>query len=376
MKPLLPLSTCLATVAFACGAGTHARADAFAADEVIGGGRYAHYGLLRERDLTPFDFLRLDMRPAHAAWSQPGSWGVEVLLGYQNTWAMSSNVKHYLDSLPGRRTLGPDDARAIAALQGEAYLVDLELGMLDVALHRKLDERWSLYAIFGAVSYGGGFLDGTIEKFHSAFGFNSYARPAVERNDVNVILDLKGTQGEVIRPSPSSGLVDPTVGLRYSVMPAPSPWNLVLEGAMKIPFRGRRDYLSSGHFDIGVQATLQRFMGRHALHASLAAVNARNSMPNARRSKLVPTAIAGYEYGYSDRTSFVVQGHASRSALSREDTELDELLGDKYQYSIGLRHRIGRALWTFAITENAGNVNNTPDFGFQIGWTYSPALAR
>src|SRR6185295_14847201 len=51
--------------------------------------QYPKLGLLRERDLSPFGFLRLDMRPAHAVWAPPGSWGVEVLLGYQNTWVMS-----------------------------------------------------------------------------------------------------------------------------------------------------------------------------------------------------------------------------------------------------------------------------------------------
>lgn len=28
------------------------------------------------------------------------------------------------------------------------------------------------------------------------------------------------------------------------------------------------------------------------------------------------------------------------------------------------------------VTENFINTNNTPDIGFQIGWAYSPALAR
>ena len=34
------------------------------------------YGLLRTRDLTPFGFLRLDMRPAHAVSIEPGSWAI------------------------------------------------------------------------------------------------------------------------------------------------------------------------------------------------------------------------------------------------------------------------------------------------------------
>lgn len=158
---------------------------------------YEKYGLLRERDLTPFGFLRLDMRPAHAIWAPPGSWGIEVLLGYQNSWMLSPNVEQYLKSLPGRRSLGPADTEAIRALPGEAYLVDLELGLVDVNLNRQLTDHWSVNAIVSGVSYSGGFMDGTIEGFHKAFGYGSSGRPAVSRNSVNVILDLKN-------PAPSS----------------------------------------------------------------------------------------------------------------------------------------------------------------------------
>ena len=125
---------------------------------------------LRERDLSPFGFLRLDMRPAHAVWTPPGSWVVAVLLGYQNTWVLSPNVEQYLKWLPGRRRLGPADVAAIRALPGEDYLVDLELGLIDVTLHRRLTDHWSVNAIVSGVNYSGGFLDGTIEDFHKAFG--------------------------------------------------------------------------------------------------------------------------------------------------------------------------------------------------------------
>src|SRR5258706_715153 len=155
---------------------------------------YVKFGLLRERDLTPFGFLRLDMRPAHAVWAPPGSWAVEVLLGYQNTWAMSPNVEQYLKSLPGRRHLGPADVAAIRALPGEAYLVDLELGLLDVTLHRRLTEHWSVNATFSAVNYTGGFMDGLIQSFHKTFCFYSYGRQNVQRNNVNAILDLENVQ--------------------------------------------------------------------------------------------------------------------------------------------------------------------------------------
>src|SRR5262245_61231019 len=81
------------------------------------------YGLLRSRDLSPFGFLRLDMRPAHAVTIEPGSWAVETELAYQNTWALSPEVEQYLKDLEpsGRRKIGPAEVAAIEALPGENY---------------------------------------------------------------------------------------------------------------------------------------------------------------------------------------------------------------------------------------------------------------
>ena len=62
------------------------------------------YGLMRERDLTPFGFMRLDMRPAHAVSTEPGSWAVETDIAFQNTWALSPEVEKYLTGLEADRT--------------------------------------------------------------------------------------------------------------------------------------------------------------------------------------------------------------------------------------------------------------------------------
>ena len=154
----------------------------------------AFYGPLRSRDLSPFGFLRLDMRPAHAVSIEPGSWAVETELGYQNTWALSPEVEKYLVGLEpnGRRTLGPAEMQAFEDLPGENYLLDVETATFDVTLHYKIAQNWSAYGIISAISYQGGFLDSTIEGFHDTFGFSSFGRPAVARNQVTLIYDLKG----------------------------------------------------------------------------------------------------------------------------------------------------------------------------------------
>ena len=105
--------------------------------------------MLRERDLTPFGFLRLDMRPAHAVSIEPHTFAFETSLGYQNTWALSRNVEKYLTSIEseGRHEIGPAEVQAIRDLPGENYLLDVESATLDFTVHYKISSQWTAYAI-------------------------------------------------------------------------------------------------------------------------------------------------------------------------------------------------------------------------------------
>jgi hypothetical protein len=336
------------------------------------------YGLLRSRDLTPFGFLRLDMRPAHAIAIEPGSWALEAELGYQNTWALSPEVEDYLIALEpqGRRDLGPADVTAIQALPGENYLLDVEQGSLDLTLHYKFSKNWTGYLTASALSYQGGFLDSMIEEFHDAFGFSTFGRPAVTRNEANLIYDLKSAQLVFFGSPTDGGMTDPAIGVRYVGVSLPDPWKLSLEAAVKVPVAGRRLLLSTGRTDYGVQASLQRFSNHHALYVDVAAVYyAGTTEPAPQESQIVPTLVFGYERKLSANTNINLQGYISKSVYSHQTTDLDELLGEKYQLSLGMRHRIKQYLISFGITENLQNVNNTPDIGFQLGLAYIPHRA-
>ncbi len=337
------------------------------------------YGLLRSRDLTPFGFLRLDMRPAYALSIEKGTWAIETELGYQNTWALSEQVERYLKSLEpdGRRDLGPEDLQAIRDLPGENYLLDLESASLDVTFHYKFSDDWTGYLILSAVSYQGGFLDSTIEGFHDAFGFSSFGRPVVSKNDVNLIYDLKSSQVTSFGTPTDGGLMDPTIGIRYAGFQLPERWALSVEAAAKVPVDGTRKLLSTGKADYGIQASLQRRGVHHALYLDVAAVYYSGAdFPVPQDSQVLPTLIVGYEYRLTERTNVNVQAYVSESVYSNDQTDLNELTGEKYQYSVGLRHRVDQFLFTFGFTENVQNVNNTPDIGFQFGVAYIPHPVR
>jgi hypothetical protein len=227
------------------------------------------------------------------------------------------------------------------------------------------------------VSYQGGFLDDTIEHFHETFGFSSFGRPAARRNDFNLIYDLKSAQVVSLGSPTDGGYTDPTLGVRYVGFNLPEPWHLALEAAVKIPVGGERLLLSTGRTDYGLQASVQRRAKRHAWYANGAVVYyAGARIPVPHDSQVVPTLILGYEYAMTGATNLNLQAYISESVFTHRQTDLDELLGEKYQVSVGLRHRSNNMLLTFGITENLQNITNTPDIGFQLGFAYAPERAR
>jgi hypothetical protein len=327
------------------------------------------------RDLTPFGFLRLDMRPAHAVSIETGTWAFEFETGYQNTWALSKNVEEYLTNLEpqGRHALNAADVQAIRDLPGENYLVDAEVGTLDAIVHYKVADDLAVYAILSGISYTGGFLDGTIESFHKTLGFSSFGRPALSKNKVNLVYDLKSAQLVSFGSPTSGGFLDPTLGARYAGIKLPGPWAMAVEAAVKVPIDGERQLLSTGHVDYGLQASVQRRGAHHALYANVAAVYYGGAeFPVPQDAQVIPTFILGYERQLTARTNVNLQIYVSPSVYSHDDTDLDELTAIKYEYSIGVRHRIDNFLVTFGVTENVQNINNTPDIGFQLGFAYVP----
>jgi len=333
------------------------------------------YGLLPGRDLSPFGFLRLDMRPTHAVSIEPGGWALETEFASQNTWAMSPKVERYLTDLEstGRRQLGDAELAAIRDLPGENYLIDLEMTAVDLTLHYRFSPRLTGYLITTAVAFDGGFLDSTVERFHEAVGLSSAGRPAVARDSINLIYDLKSTSYSNLNVPSSDGLLDPTFGLRYSGIQLGRAWNLSFEAAVKLAVDGERPLLSTGRSDYGLQATAQWRGERQAFYANVSAVYYSGGEFLVRHeAQVVPTLILGYEYALTPNTNLNIQSYTSTSMYSHGDTDLQELLGNKYQVTAGFRHRRDDVVVSFGITENVQNINNTPDIGFQFGVAWLP----
>jgi hypothetical protein len=335
------------------------------------------YGMLRERDLTPFGFLRLDMRPAHALEIEAGTFAFETTLGYQNTWALSREVEKYLvgSEAQGRRVMDAAEVNALLSLPGENYLLDTEAATLDIGVHYKVSDLWTVYGIATAVSYQGGFMDSGIESFHETLGFSTFGRPAMRRNQTSVIINLKSAQVVLLDAPKTRDFTDPIFGVRYAGIDLPGRWHMSVDAAIKVPLQGERMLFSTGRTDYGLQASVRRLGERNALHMDFSAVwYAGEDSPVPHEAQIVPTFMIGWEYMASARTNLNLQAYASRSVYTREQTDLDELLNPKFQASLGVRHRFDCCLLSFGITENLQNLNNTPDIGFQFGFAWAPGL--
>jgi hypothetical protein len=328
-------------------------------------------GPLRIRDMTPFNILRLDMLPAHAVAAEPGSWAVEADLSYTNTFVMSENVKAYLTERDSRLPLTSADVSAILKL-GDAYYVDGEFGLLDLTLHYAVTRETSVYVTLPVYSFDGGFLDGTIDGFHSLIGSGTEGRDLAPRNRFQTVLALKGLQFSTLSAPLEGGLGDPVLGMRHFWSLGLTRWGLVVDGAAKFALRGERSLLSTGTDDFGLQASLQGKFRRQGLYFSTSVVRTDGRVFGVKLgSRQVPTLTLAYEAGLTSRTSFITQLYASQSAL--RDTDIPEIRANKYLISAGLRTRQGPLVTAFAITENVANFENTPDVGATVTLAWIPA---
>lgn len=333
-------------------------------------------GMLRLRDLTPFGLLRLDMRPprAHGEWR--GDWAFELDLAYQNTFATSINVRNYLSARnAGRRPLDPADVAAIYALPGDAYLIDGEFGRYELIVHRRLDDRWSASLALPYLSYSGGALDSFIEDFHDVFSLRQQARDFVARDSFQVVYEFGGLQYAQLGRTVDGGFGDPVLSVAWHGPRAWRGWYATAEAAAKLAVDGRREWLSTGRNDYGLQLATGRGFGRQAVHvaASIVHYSGERGTP-AARDRLVPTLIAAWSRQLGDRTRLIAQGYASESVV--DETDVGALAARKFLLSLGLRHDAKRLAWTAAITNNVGSHHNAPDFGLQLNLLYRPRGQR
>lgn len=324
-------------------------------------------GPLQTRNLSPFSLLRMDFMPPPAAASQQPGWNVDTRLTHTNIFVKSDNARNYLNARAARGPLTEQDVQALLAMAGDVLYFDGSITSLDLTARYVHTKHWTGYVNLPLLYYSGGFLDGAIDGFHDAFGFDAAERDRVARDQYQVLI-RHSDDSLVLLDGPSGVQVgDPVLGVRFSTEFANQAFAIV-EGAVKIPIGDEDDYVSSGGVDYGVQATLQKQLGRHGFYLSLSNqwLGDADRFPNALRST-APEANVAYEFGFTRHTAAILQTSWSKTAFKSGTSPLDT---NEFLWSLGVRHWRGTVAFDFSITQNYASYENTQDVAatFGVNW--------
>jgi len=329
------------------------------------------YGPLRIRDMGPFQLLRLNMLPDHALSPTAGQFALELHWSASNTFAMDRDVSDYLKVRGERREISTVDVENIGTLSDNAFLFDGSLGYFNMTAHLGFSDRWSGYFSVPVHHYSGGFMDRTIEDFHDMFGFDSFGREYINRDEFQAVVVLDGETFHLLEAPTGNGLGDPVIGVRY-YHPLGGHSAVTFELAHKLAVLDPDDFLSTGSSDTGLQVSWHAHGLRNSIYTSFALVRAGRADPFPDHTRrYAPSMNIAWENRVLENLNFVLQLNAARSVF--EDGADEELTANVYQASVGLRQRHGNFVWSYALTENLVNFNNTADLGVHIGFAWLPA---
>lgn len=326
------------------------------------------FGPLRIRDMGPIGFTRLHMVPDHAVAPQTGMLALELHLAHSNTFATGGEILDFLNERGTREPLSNQDIADIFARPGNAYLFDAALSVYQFTTHFAVNDNWSFYSSLPVYEFGGGRLDNAIERFHDTFGFSDFGRSHVPQNQFLALLELDGEEVVLSAPPKNRGFGDPVVGARYF-------WKLgereavTIEAAHKFATQDPGGFTSTGSPDTALQVSWHKMLVEDAWYVNLAAVRVGNANPFPDRTReVIPSLNIAWEHRAFEKTNLIVQLNVQQSLFS--DTGNNELSEDLIQASIGLRHRAGDFVWSYALTENLFTFNNTADLGFHVGFAW------
>ncbi len=326
----------------------------------------------RIRDYTFPSFLVLGFTPAPAAPLGKGHSALEFHYSIINNFQVSPTAEKYLQQTRGNhpRPLDSTDVAFILNLpQGQAYYIDGEFSILELAAHWGITDRIDLGIGINYIHYGGHFLDEVIFDFHDAVGVGQGGRNYVIDNHVQVVLG-RDDGGDIVlleRPT-SGGLSDPNLFLRYALPEFVPNWRSSLEIGVKAPLMNENKFLSTGSWDFGYQITIDRRFIRDAWIVNFGAVFPGKFKQTDFRPPNLPFINISWLHRFQDWTntrSFVQALLAEHPYRAIVDSELSEL---QFQLTAGLKWDTSIGIVGIGLTENVLNFDNTPDIGLHFTW--------
>jgi hypothetical protein len=315
------------------------------------------------RDQFPVKLLFLSLRPESGALLPSGArqWGFGF--AYANTYAVTRPI--------GNPKVAGDYYQA-APLDEYRLFVDAEVLRLTLDLDWRIAHRLQVGATLPLISQSGGFLDSTVEGFHSLFNLTNGGREETPQNAYGVFV-ARNAQFWINREK-AAAFQPGDVVLRVK-----SP---ILEGghnrpaiagfaAVKLPSGRFESLTGSGGIDLQVALMATRPIGqRFAVHYNIAYTHlGKPSRHIGFTTRAITSQMLAFEYLATSKLSVLLQTLGNTSLFP--DSPLGPLDRTAYEIHGGIKYPISpTTLFEVSITENLSQYQNTPDIGLHIGMSW------
>lgn len=330
------------------------------ASSVVADDDFEFMGPLRVGDQFLLTLGTMVVEPLPLDLLEAGSWQAEWKVSMANTFTRSESVQRALEARTGRQAVSQeffDRVERESEIGEPLFFVDGETLRNELSLRRGIASGLEIELRLPLARIYSGWMDGFLEEFHEAGGFDQDGRLGVPKDRRAVFLQLEDR--ELFRdPEQSLGLGDPLFAVRGRRHLPRHGRLLIWDAAVKLPIGDDRSFESSGSVDLAGQTQVSECKPRRCryLAVNLRYLGSWDLLGLGER--LVPGLYAGWEQRWH-RVSWVVQLMIAGSPL--DGIRVEDLHSETWQLSGGLHWRLGSYSMTAAVIENVAHFENGPD---------------
>jgi thiol-disulfide isomerase/thioredoxin len=308
------------------------------------------YGPLRLRSQSPFQSLRLSITPRTPSTLGRGQWEARGALSWANIWANDQEFAPEDDNYGGYFL----DYESLHTNLGVSY------GMSDtVQLELEYDERRRF----------GGAMDSFIQRFHDVFGFTQSGRDEVPKNQFTIFLNPRDGRAVVDLEDSAKGVFTRSLQFtfQHNVTCGTAKWP-ALSWTVSGRWNVESEDLEDDDYDLAASiAVARRFGPRFYTYLTIGyAYFGEDSFLGLELADDQLTALLALEWRFAPKMSLVLQYLGSEGAA----IDLGPFSETANEVTLGWKGEIRPAgVLEFGLIENVITFDNSPDFGFHMGYT-------
>lgn len=245
--------------------------------------------------------------------------------------------------------------------------LDMEITALNFRYKRIIKDVAEFDMDVPLLIIGGGFMDGFLEEYHSAFGFPDYGRSARPENEF--LYEVRRDDNLIIKGRSGVRLGDIRLAVKKPLIISDG-FGLSVKGDVELPVGNEKEGFGNGSIDAGIAVLLDKKITD-------------NIMTYANLGFVFPGDVRGYEkvdlnnfvYGGAGVEAYIGKGISFLAQLQGQsqiypETDLLAVDRDAWLLVIGGRYKTGKRSFDLSLTEDI-NTSGAPDFILNLTYKHN-----